>query len=172
MRFFAARFAFIVWAGVVAFGVGAQQVQRPLPPLMRTLSDEVGVLSVAEGRRLSRDLEGILEEDGIRIVLVIAETVQPGSIEDYAERLSQRWAKDRGIDPTRAIFIILAVEDRELVVMPGRALGLESELRAPEITDGLPPLFRQERYYDALMMLTERVHKVVHKHGAGAAPKR
>ena len=162
----------ILWASMIALATGAQLDPRPLPPVMRTVSDEVGILSVAEGRKLASELEGILDEDGIRVVLVIAETVQPEKIEDYVERLSQRWASQRGIDPTRSIFIVLALNDRELVVMPGRNLGLESALASPEITAGVPPLFREKRFYDGLMMVAARVHRVIHHHGAARVPKR
>jgi len=95
-------------------------------------------------------------------VLVIAETTRPEPIKDYADRLSQRWAQDRGIDPTRAIFMIVSIKDREMMVLPGRNLGLETALADPALGRGLPPLFRERRYYDALLMLTNRVHHVIH----------
>ena len=136
MKGIAARLGLILASNLLAWIIAAQPHRRPLPPLTRTVSDEVGVLSVAEGRKLASELDGIVDEHGIRVVLVIAETVQPEPIEDYVERLSRRWARDRGIDATRAIFILLVVNDRELVVMPGRNLGLESALAAPEITEG------------------------------------
>lgn len=41
------------------------------------------------------------------MVLVIAETVRPENMDEYVERLSRRWAIGRGIDRTRAIFIML-----------------------------------------------------------------
>jgi uncharacterized membrane protein YgcG len=83
----------------------------------------------------------------------------------------QRWAQERGNDPTRAIFMIVAVNDRKMVVMPARALGLEYPLARREIADDLPPLFRERRYYDALMTLTERVHLVIHQSGTGTRPR-
>lgn len=168
MRLFDTRLALVVWACLVAWSATAQD-RRPLPPVMRTLSDEVGVLSVEEGRKLAGELEGILKEDGIRVVLVIAETVRPEPIEDYARRLSQRWASTRGVDPARAIFMIVAVSDREMVVMPGSDLELEARLARSDVTNGLPPLFRQGRYYEALMSLTERLHGVIHER-ASLAP--
>lgn len=173
MRVLAVRLSSAFLASLIACTVGAQPGLRPLPPLMRTVSDEAGVLSIAQGRKLALELESILDQDGIRVVLVIAETVQPGTIEDYAERLSQRWARDRAIDPSRAIFIILSIDERELVVMPGRSLGLESAFAAAKIEHGLAPLFLQRRYYDALHLLAERVQAVIRTHGAaGQVPQR
>jgi uncharacterized membrane protein YgcG len=156
------RAAIALSAALAVFAALAQSRPRDLPPLMRTVSDEVGVLTADEGLKLARVLEHIREEDGIRVVLVIAKTVQPGLIEDYVERLSRRWAADGAIDPTRAIFVVVAVEDRELVVMPGRALSIESALSSPDVTRELAPLFRARRYFEALMTLAERVHEVVH----------
>ena len=154
-------------AGLAVHIALAQAELRPLPPLMRALSDEVGALSRDQGAKLSRALQEILDEDGIRMVVVIAESVGPEPIEDYAQRLSRRWARDRGIDPTRAIFIIVAVKDRDMVVMPGRALGLEAALSRPEFGRDLAPLFREQRYFEALMTLTDRVHGVIHSAATG-----
>ena len=138
------------------------QALRDLPPIMRTVSDEVGALTDDEGKVLSSALQHILDEDGIRVVLVIAETTRPEPIKDYADRLSRRWAQDRGIDPARAIFMVVSVNDREMMVLPGRNLGLEVALADPALGQGLPPLFRERRYYDALMTLTNRVHHLIH----------
>ena len=138
---------------------------------MRALSDEVGALSRDQGAKLSRALQEILDEDDIRMVVVIAQSVGPEPMEDYAERLSRRWARDRGIDPTRAIFVIVAVRDRDMVVMPGRALGLEAALSRPEIGRDLAPLFREQRYFEALMTLTDRVHSVIHSAPTGRPPR-
>ena len=55
---------------------------RELPPLLRAISDEVGVLSIPEGKLLSRHIGRIEDERGIKIIVVIAETVRPEDIDD------------------------------------------------------------------------------------------
>lgn len=45
--------------------------------LALALSDESGVLSVKEGRELSRAIEELETRTGVRMVMVIAETTEP-----------------------------------------------------------------------------------------------
>ena len=104
-------------------GKAFSQQLRPLPPLLRTVSDEVGALSAEEGRAISRSAEEIFERTGVRVIVVIAETTEPEEIEDYTERLGQRWKRERHLVPEHSVFVVLAVRDREFQVMPGRALS-------------------------------------------------
>lgn len=135
---------------------------RPLPPLLGTLSDEVGVMSIDESRKLAGALERTLDETGIRVVVVIAETAQPGSIEDYGDRLARRWKSERGLDIDHSIFIVLAVRDRELQVMPGRGLArIERELQRSGKIAELAPLFRAGRFFDALMELKSEIDRML-----------
>lgn len=131
---------------------------RPLPPLLHTVSDEVGALSVEQGRALSRSAEDIFERTGVRVIIVIAETTRPEEIEDYTERLGQRWKRERDLVPERSIFVVLAIKDRELQVMPDKGLEfVDRELKKPEAYAGLSPLFRERRYFDALMTVNQRL---------------
>ena len=131
---------------------------RPLPPLLHTVSDEVGALSVEQGRALSRSAEDIFERTGVRVIIVIAETTRPEEIEDYTERLGQRWKRERDLVPERSIFVVLAIKDRELQVMPGKGLEfVDRELKKPESYAGLSPLFRERRYFDALITVNQRL---------------
>jgi uncharacterized protein len=146
----------LFWA-LLAVSALAQQL-RPLPPLLRTLSDEVGALSVEQGRALSLSAEEIFERTGVRVIIVIAETTRPEEIEDYTERLGQRWKRERDIAPERSIFVVLSVKDREFQVMPGKGLeSIDRQLKKPEAYAGLAPLFREGRYFDALMTVNHRL---------------
>lgn len=147
-----------------AASAAAQQL-RALPPLLRTVSDEVGALSVEEGRALSRSAEDIFERTGVRVIVVIAETTRPEEIEDYTERLAQRWKRERHLVPERSVFVVLAVRDREFQVMPGKGLeSVDRELKKPEAYAGLAPLFREGRYFEALITVNQRLLGMILKH--------
>ena len=134
------------------------QEPRPLPSLLRTLSDEVGALSVEEGGALSRSAEEIFDRTGVRVIIVIAETTEPEEIEGYTERLGQRWKRERDLVPERSIFVVLSLKDREFQVMPGKGLeSVDRELKKPEAYAGLAPLFREGRYFEALMTVNRRL---------------
>ncbi|OGA64219.1 MAG: hypothetical protein A3G81_25125 [Betaproteobacteria bacterium RIFCSPLOWO2_12_FULL_65_14] len=116
----------------------AQKSLRQLPPLLRTLSDEVGVLSLEEGLTLSRSLEEIRDLTGVRVIMAIAGSTEPE-----------------------------AIDDRTMQVMPGRALAsVERALGNPGVTSDLGPLLRKEQYFEALMTLTARLRAIVQERPA------
>lgn len=140
------------------------QELRPLPPALYTLSDEVGAVSVEEGIALSRSAEEISDRTGVRVIVVIVETTLPEQIEDYTERLAQRWKRDRRLEPERSIFVVLVVGDRELQIMPGKdLLFVDLELKKPEMYAGLTALLRERRYFEALMKVNSRLLEMLLK---------
>lgn len=144
----------------------AQEGLRPLPPLMRTVSDEAGILSEEEGRKLASTIAEIFEATGVPVILVIAETTKPERIEDYAERLAKRWRERRGLDPTRAVMIVVSIGDREMQVMPGSTLrSLDIALQREELTRDIAPLFREARYSKGLVLLLGRIRSVLEQSG-------
>ncbi len=157
----------IIIALVGAFYVSALPAQplRPLPPLLRTFSDEVGALSIEESRQVARSAEEIYDLTGVRVIVVIAETTRPERMEDYAERLAQRWKRERQLVPERSILVVLAVREREFQVMPGKDLPfIQRELEASAAYAGLAPLFRESRYFEALMSVNRRLMGMILKH--------
>jgi uncharacterized protein len=156
-----ARGLIAICAGFFLATGWTQPELRPLPLLLRSVSDEVGALSDAQGKALSKFLQDIFESTSVRIIMVIAETTKPEPVEDYAERLARRWSRERALDPTRAVFVIVAVDDREMQVLPGSALRLDAELTDPSIARNLVPLFRERRYFEALMKLTQRLRGIL-----------
>lgn len=166
MKRYAARLAFALTA---AMSWIAAYPQAPAPAHM--ILDHVGVLSRDEQADLEQALDHLRLEHGISTMLVIAQSVHPGPIEDYVERLAHRWAGAGGPRPADALFIVVAIDQREMVIMPGSALGLESALQQPRMREGAAPLFRDGRYYDGLLLLADRVHVVIHeKPPAGKVP--
>lgn len=78
-------------------------------------------------------------------------------------------AREHAIDPERTVFVIAAIGDREMQVLPGRALRLDAELTDPEIARDLTLLLRERRYFEALMILTERIRDVIRNNRPGKA---
>lgn len=158
------RWLLALYAGLFLTLAQAQSGLRPLPPMLRTVSDEAGALSADEGRRLAAALHEIFERTGVRMVIVIAETTRPEPIEDYAQRLARRWLEERRVDPTRIIFVVASMKEREMQVMPGRALRLTDALFRDDPTG--PPvgaLFKEEHYFEALMLIATRMLALIEK---------
>ncbi len=163
-RMHAAARGVAVICAALFLATGWAQELRPLPPHMRILSDEIHALSDAEGVELSRSLQEVVDSTGILVVMVIAETTKPEPIREYAERLARQWARERAIEPARSIFVIVAVSDREMQVLPGRDLRWGAKLSETDVTRDLAPLFRERRYFEALTKLTALLRATITKH--------
>ena len=142
-----------ILASLLLLTANAQPVLQPLSPLLATLSDEAGVLSFDEGLTVSRSLEDVFDKTCVRVILVIAETTASEDIADYAERLAQRWKSERHIEPERAIFVVFALDQREMQIMLGKSLPatIEQRLAVDDAFTELAPLLRDQLYVEAIM---------------------
>lgn len=158
------RWLVALCAGLFLAAAQAQSSLRPLPPLLRTVSDEAGVLSADEGRRLAAALYEIFERTGVHVIVVITETTRPEPIEEYAERLARRWLEERRVDPARMIQVIASMKEREMQIMPGRTLRLTEALYRDDPT--APPvgaLFKEGRHFDGLMLIAKRIRELIER---------
>lgn len=165
----AARCLIALCACVVLSAGCAPTEARPPFMSMRNLSDEAGALTEAQDLELSKLLQEIFESTGVRIVMALVRSTAPEPVEDYANRLARRLGNEHAIDPERTVFVIAAIGDREMQVLPGRALRLDTELTDPEIARDLAPLLRERRYFEALMILTGRIRDVIRNNRPGKA---
>ena len=149
------------------------QALRELPPLLRAISDEVGVISVSDGRALSRHIARVEDERGIKIIVVIAETVKPEDIDDYTRRLVAHWrAGSHALDSGRYVFIVLALKDRELRITPGaRTVQMVEDVERSAALDALPPLLRQGRYFEALDAIVKQLERLATPGPVSGAPR-
>jgi len=136
---------------------------RELPPLLRAVSDEPGVLSLAEGRALSRHIAEIEHATGVKLVTLVVVTVAPESVEAYVQHLIDLWTRQsRALDNGRFVFVVIAKNDRELRIVPGPELAwMLKPLSANEMTENVPALLRQDQYYEALLTIVNRLSELI-----------
>jgi uncharacterized membrane protein YgcG len=150
-----------ICAGLFLATGWAQSELRPPPPFIRILIDEVGALTDAQGNELSKSLQELHESTRVLVVMVITGTTAPQPVEDYVEYLAHQLAHEGAFDPARSVFVIVALNDRALQILPGRALRLDESLTGKGITRDLVPLLRERRYFEALMRLTVRLREII-----------
>lgn len=103
--------------------------------------------------------------------MVIVDTVGTEPIEDYADRLAPRWARERAADPDRMIIVVIAVNDRYMVARPGRDLRLGTLVNPAELSQSVGRFFGQGRWYDGLSALAEKLLDVIEKHPPTKLPR-
>lgn len=163
------RSVLAVLVGLYVPSTPAQYELRPLPADLRTVTDEVGVLSAAEGARLTEALDEIVARTSVPIVLVITETTAPETIPDYTERLAQRWRREREMRPESSIFVIVALDERTIRVMPGQDLeSVERAMARPGAFGDVVPLLAERRYFEGLMTLTARLYGLLKQQNQGS----
>jgi len=158
----------VLWAcvalSVAAATAGEAPAQlRELPPLLRAVSDEPGVLSLTEGQTLSRRIAEIERAIGVKMIALVVATVAPESIEDYVQRLINHWKRrSRALDNGRFVFVVIAKNDRALRIVPGPGLAwMLKSLSASEMTENVPALLRRDQYYQALLTIVNRLSQLI-----------
>jgi uncharacterized membrane protein YgcG len=147
-------------AALIAFASSAEEL-RPLPPVLRAVSDEARVLSDDQGRQLASAVADIAYATGVPVIVVVVDSTRPEPLRGYAERLAGRWRESRGLDPARAVFVIVATKDRALQILPGRALRLAEALHRDDPTAAAAALFARDRYYEGLVALCGGIHSAI-----------
>jgi len=128
-----------------------------LPPLLRSVSDEPGALSLAEGQALSRRVAEIAQSIRAEIIVVILTTTRPESIDAYAQRLINHWRRaSQRLKHGRFVFVTVAKGERELRIVPSEKLAwVLTPLAQSEVAVQAPALLKQDKYYEALTAIAE-----------------
>lgn len=165
---------FMLWTVVAlplastACAADGQTPLRELPPLLRAVSDEPGVLSLAEGRALSRRIAEIEHATGVKLVALVVATVAPESVEAYVHRLIDHWKRfSRALDNERFVFVVVAKSDRELRIVPGKPLAwVLKPLTQSEVAVQATGLLKQDKYFEALTAIAEMLARLIADQGS------
>lgn len=141
----------------------AQTALRPLPPALATLSDETGSLSPSQARALLKKLSQIEDRTTVKIIVLIAATVHPETIEAYVQRVIDRWKNSNSkLGSDRFIFVAIAKQDRAIRVVPGQQLSWVLE---PFMTSGIMGetslLLKRGDYYEALVAIGNELLQLI-----------
>lgn len=118
--------------------------------------DDAGVLSGEEHRKLTALLQEVLDQTGVKVLVVLIPTTAPENSERYGGRLVEYWARRGAVDPAQTVIAVLEVKDRYLSVLAGHGLpGLQRELAGGGALKFLVTYLKEERYFDAMVALAQ-----------------
>lgn len=161
--------ALFVMGSVPAHG---QPGQRSLPPVLSTLSDEAGVLTVTQGRKLAETLSDIEEQTGVTVVMLILTTARPEGIEAYVLRLIDHWRREsKRLDHGRFVFVAVAREDRAVRIVPSEKLAwVLKAIGDSDVAVKVPALLKQDRYFEALSAIAKKLSQLIADQGGIVLP--
>jgi uncharacterized protein len=101
------------------------------------VNDYADVMEAGVSRRLVDSGERLYADSGAQIVVLTVDTVEGGSIEDYANEVFRAWGiGSKG--ENNGVLVLVAVEDREMRIEVGYGLeGAITDLQASDIIEGI-----------------------------------
>ena len=145
MRFFTHP----IWlAAALLLCAGGLRAQQALEP-SGFINDFAGVLSQPMKLKLESLALEVQQKTNAEISVAIVRSIDGDPVEDYANRLAERWGV--GDENDRGALLLLSIDDRQLRLEVGYGLEpLIPDGRAGQILDGMTPLLRQGQFDDAV----------------------
>ena len=156
--------ALIVLSGAFSPPIVAQmQADAPtVPRLSQRITDQAEVLSASRRAALEAILKEFETQTGAQLAVLIVETTQPETIEQFSIRVVDEWQLGRkGVDD--GALLIVALKDRVVRIEVGRGLeGALTDLTSRRIIDeSIVPQFRAGDYAAGVETGLERMMQVV-----------
>jgi len=131
------------------------QELKDVPPLTQRVTDLAGMLTPEERNELEKMLQDYETEKGSQIVVLLVDSTEPESIEQYSIRVVDAWKPGReGIDD--GVLLLVAKNNppalNRLRIEAGRGTeGIMTDLQASHILrDVIAPRFRLNNFYGGL----------------------
>jgi len=152
----------LLWTALLAVLIAGQaqaQAQspfKPVPMLEARVTDQVGMLTADQRRRLEAVLADYEGQTGSQIAVLLVASTEPESIEQYSIRVTDAWKLGRkGVDD--GVLLLVARDNpsalRRLRIEAGRGVqGVLTDAQSSRILrDTIAPHFRQNDYYGGLV---------------------
>jgi uncharacterized protein len=134
----------------------------PVPKLEARVTDLTGTLTAGEQSELEAQLKAFEERKGAQVALLMVQTTQPETIEQYSLRVAEAWKLGRA-KPDDGALLLVAKQDRALRIEVGYGLegALTDAVSRRIIADTITPLFRQGDFYGGVRAGLQQIMQVV-----------
>jgi uncharacterized protein len=140
------------------------QSLQPIPELNRPIIDQVGILSKEEIDVLEKKILNFEKAKGSQIAVLIVDSTQPESIEEYSIRVVEKWKLGRkNIDD--GVLFLIAYNDRKMRLEIGYGLeGVIPDAKAKQILDDyVKPYFKKGEFYKGIYTCIDILIKLIQK---------
>ena len=136
--------------------------QVPVPPLKARVTDLTATLSGDQARALEQKLAALEARKGSQVAVLLVQTTQPDTVEEYAIRVFDQWKLGRkSVDD--GVLLLIAKNDRKLRIEVGRGLeGAIPDAYAKRIIDEeIAPRFKQGDFAGGIEAGVVRITKLI-----------
>lgn len=135
----------------------AQFVIPPKPKQQTSLYDYAKLLTDRQAEQLKQKLINYYDSTGTQIVVAIVQTIDGGDIGILTPEWGHTWGV--GGKEDNGVFILLAVEEREIYIAPGYGLEhiLTAGINGEIIRNDIIPRFKEGDYYTGLDIGTDQL---------------
>lgn len=140
----------------------AAQPLQPVPALAARVTDLTGTLTADQQADLEQKLAAFEQRKGAQIALLVVNTTQPETIEQYSIRVVEVWKLGRE-QPDDGVLLLVAMQDRQLRIEVGYGLegALPDAIASRIIRETITPLFQQGDFYGGIGAGLTRIMGVV-----------
>jgi uncharacterized protein len=137
-------------------------LEVPVPPLTAQVVDTTGTLNAAQQAALVQKLQAFEAAKGSQIAVLLVQTTQPETIEQYALRVAESWKIGRKKVDDGAILVV-ALQDRALRIEVGYGLeGALTDITSKRIIDEIiVPQFRVGDFAGGVAAGVDQIIKVI-----------
>jgi len=134
----------------------AAQSPQKVPALAGRVTDLTRTLDAAQREQLDAQLAAIEQRKGSQVAVLIVDTTQPESIEEYSLRVAEAWKLGRGqVDGKRVddgVLLLVAKADRKVRIEVGYGLegAIPDALARRIIAETIAPHFRKGDFFGGL----------------------
>ncbi|WP_370261727.1 YgcG family protein [Limnobacter sp.] len=148
-------------AGLLMLAVPAR-AEVPVPALAGPVVDTTNTLQAAQLQSLAQTLQTFEEQKGSQVAVLLVQTTQPETIEQYSLRVAEAWKIGRKQVDDGAI-VVLALQDRALRIEVGYGLeGVLTDIASKRIIeDIMVPRLRAGDVHGALQAGTQAIMRLV-----------
>ena len=155
-----------VWASALLFALiwlsGLAHAEVAVPPLSARVTDLTSTLDAAQKQQLETRLAQFEAKKGAQIAVLLVQTTQPETIEQYGIRVVEAWKLGRkGVDD--GVLLLIAKDDRTLRIEVGYGLEgvLPDAVAKRIIAETITPHFKRGNYYAGIASGVEQLLAVI-----------
>jgi uncharacterized protein len=143
-------------------GVATAADLQAVPQLTGPVVDQAGMLQPAQAMQLDQRLRQFSQAHGSQIAVLIVQTTQPESIEQYSIRVFDAWKLGRK-DANDGILILVAAQDRKLRIDAGYGLegAIPDAVAKRIVMEVIAPKLRGGDAYGGLLAGVEQIEKLI-----------